>query len=468
MKDSQINQLTRFALETGFNDIPGKTVDQLKKHLLDSIGSFIYAAERPTIRKLIRQIQVLSVDKGTGFSLAKTSLDRIAELYTALIRYPDFMDNFIGKEATCHPSDHIGALLAVSSHLNLGGRDFLAAMAIGYDIECRLVEEIPVMVKGFDHTVLLGYSLTAAISRLLKLSSGQTANALGITGCSNNPLVTCRASYTYEWKGLASAFVAQNCVNIALLAKEGITGPIDLFDGPKGFHEIYGMALKHDWGKEDFSLIEKCVLKSYNAEVHTQSAIEAVLELREKYTPIAEEIMSIDLTTFLTAFHIVGGGAYGDRHSVFSKEQADHSLPYLVAVALLDGKVYPEQLLKERIHGEDVQQLLKKVEVHTGLPFHKPVQIAGMLDPKTIAYPEKLMTDVSITLKDGVKLRSSREDYNGFYTRPFSWEDTENKFSRLTAGLIDGNTQQHITDLCRNLENEDVSSLTEILNAIIH
>jgi 2-methylcitrate dehydratase len=132
------------------------------------------------------------------------------------------------------------ALLALASS-GQGSKEFLAAMAVGYAVECRLVEEIPVMMKGFDHTVLLAYSLTAAISRMLHLAASEAAHALAIAGCSINPLVTSRASYTYEWKGLASSFVAQSCVNFALMAREGLTGPLSLFEGPKGFDEIFGM-----------------------------------------------------------------------------------------------------------------------------------------------------------------------------------------------------------------------------------
>ena len=105
------------------------------------------------------------------------------------------MDNFIGKEATCHPSDNIGPLLAATQQLNLNGRDFLLAMAIGYAIECTLVEDLPVMIKGFDHTALYAYSVTAALSKLFNLSSPQTAHALGMAGSSFVPLVTSRASY---------------------------------------------------------------------------------------------------------------------------------------------------------------------------------------------------------------------------------------------------------------------------------
>ena len=81
-------------------------------------------------------------------------------------------------------------------------------MAVGYQIECRLIEEVPVMKKGIDHTVLLAYSVAAALSRLVGLNEEQAAHALGIAGCSINSMVTSRASYTYEWKGFASSLDA--------------------------------------------------------------------------------------------------------------------------------------------------------------------------------------------------------------------------------------------------------------------
>jgi 2-methylcitrate dehydratase len=339
-------------------------------------------------------------------------------------------------------------------------------MALGYEIECRLIEEVPVMIKGFDHTLLLAYSLTAALSKTLSLTEEQTAHALGIAGCSFNPLVTSRASYTFEWKGLASSFVAAGCMNIVLLAKEGLTGPISVFEGPKGFKEVYDMELKYDWNKEDFGLIRKCILKGFNAEVHTQSILEAVTELRKENAVDINDIKEIDITTFLTAFHIVGGGEYGDRKNVHSKEQADHSIPYLVAAALLDGQVLPEQLLPERIQKDDVQQLLKKVNVHTSSPIHRPLKVAGLLDPYTEAYPEKLSAKVVIKQHDGKKFSKEKEDYFGFHTRPFEWQDIENKFRKLSQHTIDEATQEKIMQVVRDLENRQMDQLVDLLSSI--
>src|SRR5438105_9676397 len=104
-KIPQTYQMAQFALSKTYDDLSPEIIDQLKKHLLDSVGSLIHCVHRPTIEKLTKQIKNLSSGGHCNAPVVgKTSFDKAAELYTALIRYPDFMDNFLGKEATCHPS----------------------------------------------------------------------------------------------------------------------------------------------------------------------------------------------------------------------------------------------------------------------------------------------------------------------------------------------------------------------------
>lgn len=463
-KKLQNQLIAGFALNTTYEQIGAANIAQLKRHLLDSIGSLLFATGQPVPGKLLRQLAMIS--EGGSYRvpiLERLPVDRAAQLYTALIRYPDFMDNFMGKESTCHPCDNIGSLLAAAQYKGANGRDFLRGMAIAYQLQCRLVEEIPVMVEGIDHTLLLGYSIVAGIASMLGLTEDQTAHALAMAGCSISPLAVSRASYTYEWKGFASSFDAFNCLNIALLALNGLTGPLALFEGPKGFREVFNMKLDYDWTKENFDLIKKCVLKSYNAEVHSQSTLEALLELRQQEDFSAGDIERVDITTFLTAYHIIGSGAYGDRKTVKTKEQADHSLFYLAAVALLDGQVYPAQFAPARIMQEDVQQLLQKVHVETVSPIHKPPVLAGLLDPYTEAYPDKMKTKVEIRLKDGRTLSRKKDDYKGFFTRPLSWEDTAEKFKRLTEDVISPARQWQIIDTVYNLENLQVSALLDLI-----
>ena len=464
MKELQTRQMARFALKSRLEDIPSNIISQLKMHLLDSVGSLIHARDQAPIGKLLNQIQQIGEGGPCKVPFGKSlAADRAAQLYTALIRYPDFMDNFLGKEATCHPSDNIGPLLAACQLAPTSGKDFLLCMAIGYQMECRLVEELPVMMKGFDHTLLLAYSVTAALSKMLGLTEEQTAHALAIAGCSCNPLVVCRASYTYEWKGLASSLVTMNCMNIVFMARNDMTGPLTVFEGPKGFKDIFNMRLDYDWAKEDFSLIRRCALKSYNAEVHTQSSIAAILELRERGNISVGEIDRIEITTFLTAYHITGGGAYGDRKNVHSKEQADHSLPYVTAVALLDGEVYPRQLSPERIGRDDVQQLLKKVSVRTPSPIHKPLILAGLIDPYTNVYPRELPAKVAIHRKNQRPLTAEKKDYKGFHTDPFTWEDTEKKFMKLTGRVLSAEQQVRIVAMIDKLEERSMDQLIALL-----
>jgi 2-methylcitrate dehydratase len=445
-------------------DISPRIIDQLKIHLLDSLGSLIHAKDQPVIGKLVRQIKQIGGEGPCRTPcLGGLPADRAAQLYTALIRYPDFMDNFLGKEATCHPSDNIGPLLAAGQLAGASGNDLLLCMAIGYEMECRLVEELPVMMKGFDHTMLLAYSVTGALSKMLGLTVEQTANALAIAGCSCNPLVVSRASYTYEWKGLASSLVTMSCMNIVFMAKNGITGPLTIFEGPKGFKDIFNMKLDYDWEKEDFSLISRCALKSYNAEVHTQSTIAAMLELRERGGIAVDEIERIEITTFLTAYHITGGGAYGDRKNVHSKEQADHSLPYVSAVALLDGEVCPRQFSPDRIEREDVQRLIKKINVRTASPIHKPLVLAGILDPYTNVYPRELPAKVTICMKNKRPVSAEKKDYKGFFTDPFSWQDAEEKFVKLTARVLSPDMQVRIAGTVKKLGQGPMEELIALL-----
>jgi 2-methylcitrate dehydratase len=138
-------------------------------------------------------------------------------------------------------------------------------------------------------------------------------------------------------------------------------------------------------------------------------------------------------------------------------------LPYVAAVLLIDGEVYPPQLLEKRINQPDVQALLKKVKVHTSSPVHKPVVFAGLLDPYTQAYPDKLCAKVVITLKDGRKYTAEKEDYHGYYTRPFGWEEVEEKFERLSSPALDREQRARVISLCKNLENENLEELLGLI-----
>src|SRR4029078_4120168 len=147
----------------------------------------------------------------------------------------------------------------------------------------------------------------------------------------------------------------------------------------------------------------------YNAEIHSQSALEALLDLRAAHTFGPAEVERIELETFQVAYDIIGGGEEGAKTEIATKEEADHSLPYLLAVALLDGQVLPEQYAPERIAAADVQALLHRVEVRP----------AGDLSAR---FPAQHACRLRLALDDGTVLAAEKHDYEGFLTRPMSWE----------------------------------------------
>lgn len=106
-------RIARFSFFSAYEQLKPATIEQLKKHLLDAVGSMLYSMKAPTVEKLFRQIKFLQANGPLAVPvLGTTSVDRAAQLYTLLVRYPDYMDNYLGKHATCHPSDNIGGILA--------------------------------------------------------------------------------------------------------------------------------------------------------------------------------------------------------------------------------------------------------------------------------------------------------------------------------------------------------------------
>lgn len=464
---SEAERLAGFVVSASYDRISPAARERLKIHLLDSLGCAIGALGGEPIRKIREQYEDFGVvELSHGCTLiggGRTAPDRAAFYNTALIRYLDFMDSYLVSGETCHPSDNIGSVLAACEYAEGSGRDLLTAMAVAYQVECRLTDEVPIMQKGFDHTTQLAYSIAAGVSKGLGLDEEQTANALGIAGTDFTSLAVVRAAPGCMWKGLASAATAMGATHSTFLAMRGVTGPVEIFEGPKGFRETLKSNFSIDWGRENLERSTGVILKRYDAEVHTQSALEAVLELRATHGFTGDDVERVEVRIFHTAYAITGGGEFGDRTRVTIKEQADHSLPYLLAVAILDGRVMPEQLTPERIARRDVQHLLKKVEVRPILPLEKPRSIGEQVAPYARRHPEEMPCHVAVILKDGRKVEIEKRDYEGFRTRPLGWEQVAEKFEALTSPYASEPLRRELLQAVAEIESIRVSDLTGML-----
>ncbi|MEX0994022.1 MAG: MmgE/PrpD family protein, partial [Balneolaceae bacterium] len=221
-----VHQLATFVNEATFEQLSDEAIKQLKIRLLDSLGTAIGAIEGPPVKAIRNMIEDFGgSEMSTLIGGGKTTPDRAALYNSALVRYLDFNDSYMAKGETCHPSDNIGSILAARETTGLNGKDFLTALAVAYQVQCRLSDEAPVRNKGFDHTTQGSYAVAAGVSKALGLDDDQTANAVAISGTALNALRVTRTGALSNWKGLAYPHTAFGGTHATLLAKYGITGP---------------------------------------------------------------------------------------------------------------------------------------------------------------------------------------------------------------------------------------------------
>jgi 2-methylcitrate dehydratase len=446
-----VSQLAHFVTQREFDDISKPACNELKIRVLDALGCAVGALESPPVSAVREHVdefggRPLSTLIGGG----QTAPDRAALYNGTLVRYLDFNDSYFAPGETCHPSDNLAPVLAAAESVGASGRELLVALAVAYQVQCRLSDEAPVRAKGFDHTTQGAYAVAAGVAKALRLDQEQTQNAIAIAGTALTSLRVTRTGALSQWKGLAYPFTAAGALEAAFLAGRGITGPQKVFEGNKGLMESITGPFSIDWRQQDLERVRRTFLKRYNAEIHSQSAIEALLELRASHSINPAQVQAIELETFQVAYDIIGGGEEGAKTDIATKEQADHSLPYLLAVALLDGEVMPAQFEDGRIRKTDVQALLQRVQVRPAADL-------------TARFPAEHACRVRVHLASGRTLAAEKSDYEGFLTRPMSWQRAKDKFDRLVAGRLEQRIALRLSETVAALDDLQTADLTTLL-----
>lgn len=451
---SQVEQMAEFSERAPFEALSTGARNQLKIRILDSLGCSLGGLRAPPMQMIRGYIGALGSSGGcTLIGGGSTDIDRAALYNSALIRYLDFNDSYLAKGETCHPSDNLGAILAAGEFIGASGRDLMTALAVAYQIQCRLCDVAPVRARGFDHTVQGAYAVAAGVSKILGLDLRQTANALAISGTAFNGLRVTRTGRLSHWKGLAYPNLAACCTRATLLARQGITGPLEVIEGDKGLMDAITGYFQVRWSGEELGCVGRTIVKKYNAEIHSQTAIEAILTLRRRFQFSIADVKSVDVEIFDVAYNIIGGGEEGNKSVVSTKEEADHSLPYILAVAIVDGQVMPEQYEPERIQRADVQTLLGKVSVQPRKLFSE-------------RFPDEMPCRVKVTLKDGRVLEQETSDYEGFFNRPMSWELALEKFNKVAGPNATAAQRGAIAESVAKLEQISVRELMKQLGEV--
>ena len=443
-------EIAAFARRAEWADLSEAALDRLKRCVLDALGCAIGALGSEPVRRIRSLMEEFG---GTGrctmIGGGRTAPDRAALVNGCLVRYLDFMDNTASQGEVCHPSDNLAAILAAAEYQGCSGRDLLLGLAIAYQVQTRLMQSLPTMRAGLNYTTPLAFSVAAGAARLLGLDHHCATNALALAGVSAVSLAVIQAEPVSQWKGLASGETAGRALHNTFLAARGITGPVGVFDGPYGLNHLVHDHSDVDWSSEGLDVPLEVSIKRHNAEFQSQSAVDAAIELHRRGLA-ADRIASVRLDIAKGADDVLGGGTYGPQEECHDKEQADHNLKYLIAVALLDGEVWPEQFSTERINASDVQDLLHKVTVRPSFLYTRRI-------------PHEMPCHLAVRLTDGSELEAKRTEYDGFFARPMNWEDVMAKFDRLTAPFAEAGLRGEIVAAVRGLETLQVSELTALL-----
>lgn len=451
---TEVERLAAFVERASIEAISARALEQLKIRVLDSLGCAIGALEGEPVLMVRQHVADFGGEpRCTLIGGDRTAPDRAAFYNGTLVRYLDFNDSYLAPGETCHPSDSLGAVLAAAEYAERSGADLLTALAVAYQVHCRLSDEAPVRAKGFDHVSHLAYAAAAGAAKALGLDAVRTANAIAIAGTAFNALRVTRTGALSHWKGLAAPNAAFGATHAAFLAMRGITGPPEVFEGNKGFEEAIAGPFTIEWEHEGLDRVERTILKRYNAEIHSQATIEGALELKREHAIDPRKIDRIQVDTFDVAYNIIGGGEEGEKRTVHTKEEADHSLPYMVAVALLDGGLLPAQYEEERILRDDVQELLRRVVVRPG-------------EEHSRRFPAEMACRVTITLAGGRRVAIEKREYEGFVTRPMTWDTVVAKFDGLTGPYAGAGLRDEIVATVADLDRRSVAELVEPLTRV--
>lgn len=419
--DKTIEHLSGFAMDVAYRDLPADVVHQVKRVLADTMACAAggYPGAPSVLARQLASTLTSTTPAHMLCTTATTAPDMAAFVNTVTARYIDCNDTYAGIGG--HPSDMVGAILAVADVTGASGQDVLLAIALGYEVYCRLADVVSVGQRGFDQGALCILGSTAACGRLMGLSLDQMGNALAMAAVSYLPLGVIRSGELSIWKGCATAGANRAAVFSCQLAAMGMTGPPAAFEDKSGWWRQFTgepAALGPFGGADGPWRIMNTSFKCYPAQIHIQGAISLAAELRTKVA--LADIASIQVESYRSAAHSSADPA---KWLPKNRETADHSLPYLVAVALLDGTVTPASFTDARIADPAVPPILAKMTVKENPAY-------------TARFPQEAITRIEVATVTGRQVVLETAHPRGHYLHPLTDADIDTKFRDLAAGTM--------------------------------
>jgi 2-methylcitrate dehydratase len=419
--DKTTQRLVEFTQAYDFAALDGVAVRECKRRLIDTFACAIGAFDEPlSVQARTLAARYAGTPSASVWGSGGQTVPEMAAFANGvMLRFLDLNDTYLGKGGS-HPSDVIAGVLAAGEAVRADGPSVIAAIALAYDVYCSLNDAVDIGAQGWDQPLYTVLGTALGAGKLMGLTPLQLGNAVSLAVTPNLSLRETRYGDLSNWKGCAGANAARNAVFAAVLAQSGFTGPPGVFEGKAGLWNVLG---KFDWplpARNDARMVTQTHIKSLPLCYHGQSAALCALELRSRVA--VDAIREIHIETYRSAVAMMGADAA--RWAPTTRETADHSLPYVVATALLDGAVTMRSFAPERLGDPAVARLMRMVEVSEDAVF-------------TAAYPAAAPARVTIGLDSGAVLTQEIEFPTGHARNPMDDAAMETKFRDLLHGHAD-------------------------------
>ncbi len=315
-------------------------------------------------------------------------------------------------------------------------------IVIAYELEMRLCHAAHPGIRevGWHHASLTQFVSPLVAGRMLGLNEDQMVAAVGISGSSHFTLGGVVAGHLTNMKNTADPLAVEAGVRAALLAAQGYTGPEEVFEGKEGLFEVISDV---QWEPEaildglgERFLITECAFKAFPTEALTHQPITATLELVHEHKIDPHEVREVLVETTTRGADILSDPS---KYQPTTKETADHSLPYCIAVAIARGNVLPSDFEEEALKDPLVWELLPKIKV--------------VANPEIDAlFPKVKRAIVTITLNDGRSYRRQEDFAKGEPERPLSDEELLAKFRANAQAVLPEKQQEELIQATLELE----------------
>lgn len=449
--DATTKKLIDFAGRLRIEDLGEAALLAAKARIVSTLGVSLAAFHMAPARIVRSLAQPVAGGPAASIfgSLAKTTPDMAAFANSTMVRCLDMSDTLV-MAAVSHPADAFPSVLAIAEAEGAGGAELLLGTVMAYEVQCRFVDVVPFIGRGWDQTPVVALGAALACGRLMELTEDQLRNAISLAVTPNLALLQTRTGMLSMWKGMAGPQGARAGVIAAYLARAGMTGPDGVFEGKYGLWnqmmggDAYDLPIPEEFTDHVFA-VRQTMIKSFPTRFHCQVPVFTALKLRDMVD--VDEIESLRIESIRQAF-----GRWMDSPEIWrpeTRETADHSLPCTVSMALLDGAITPKMMEEGRFKDQDVRQMMGRCTIELPDEFEDVA-------------PETRRCRLTAKMRNGETVVAEHKRSLEDDSADPGWDQAVDKFTRLGEDLLDEKARQRLLVIVETLEEQkSVAALIE-------